>query len=174
MNNILPTGEEILEAGKQVGKQAVTQTIQTAKQQLTGSKTPSAVDQKTGIPDQNNQDFIKDLYGASNNQQNPNPQNGQQVAPQNSQTPPSSDAQKTVEQNQLETARKKLHMESYYIPTFESPQKQEENVADKLEREEHQEKMKKMEELHEEQKKNEVPMAVRMAQNAEKHRGAAG
>jgi hypothetical protein len=166
-------GEAMLEAGKSFAKQSV----QGAKQQVTGSTSiPSAPKGAPGAEqlggnvaggtpqDQADQDFVKDLYSSNQQQTANNPQ-------VNAQMQAMSDEQKLAE------ARKRLmeqHMTTYYKPTFEN-RKQEESVADRIAREDQEKQSKKMEELQEEQKKNDSPMSVRMgAQRAEKFPGASG
>ncbi len=191
------SAEEMLEAGVSSVKKQVTAQVNATgnavSSQLGNTPVPStpeslstqsSTSQNTTNQDQATNDFVKDLYGTSDQAANQNSSvnnsgnNQSQAGPLTLQGK-SIDQPKTPEEvEKLAKARRSLmeqHMTTYYKPTFESLPKQEEDVADKLEREKQETEAKKMEELQIEQKKNEVPMAVRMgAQKAEKFRGAAG
>lgn len=172
--------EEMLEAGKSAIKKQVKATTQSAQAQIQSppSQPTAAVgtneaisQQASNLQDDANKDFIKDLYNSSGNSQNTT--NSALSSPQD----PAMQTQNPEDAVKLAKARSHLqqHMETYYKPTFERPPSQEESTAEKLEREDQEKEAKKMEELRGEQKKNEVPMAIRMGQNkAEKFPGASG
>ncbi len=188
--------EEMLEAGVSAVKKQVTSQVSatgnTVSSQLGSNPTqpsPESLNSQTGTTqstqsqDQTTKDFVKDLYGASDQIPNQagstgNSSNNQQNSTLTLQGK-SIDQPKTPEEaEKLAKARKSLmeqHMSTYYKPTFESPQRPQEDTAEKLDREKQEEEAKKMQELQEEKKKEEVPMAIRMSsQKAEKFRGASG
>lgn len=181
MSNKFFNAEEMLESGvsavkKQMNVKAVTQT---ASSQVMGDTAPVSENQLHGntqqqsVQDPNTKDFINDLYGTSNTQNNPQAGAGGALN-----TPADKIPQSPEEAEKLAKARKALmeqHTTTYYKPTFEPSPKQEEQTAEKVEREKQEEEAKKMEELKVEQKKNEVPLAIRMSrQKAEKYPGASG
>lgn len=171
--------EELLESGKSLVKQTSDQvvkqtnsTINAATNQVTGDQGTNEVQNAAGgaAADDNTKDFIKDLYGVSNNNSNPQAVNSNVQSQNSGQTPQTLDDAK-----KLADARKLLmeqHMSTYYRPTFERVDQEEENVADKLEKEK-QEEAKKMEELQKEQKKK-MPINVSNAHKTEKNPGASG
>jgi hypothetical protein len=182
MPNNFFNGEEMLEAGQSLVKNAGDQvakqtsiTANTAVNQLTGPGTNETQTQTQGNQQGDTaKDFVKDLYGVNNSStnttqtsgvNNPNGQKDQQP-------------QSPEEAMKLAEARKLLqeqHMNTYWKPTFEPQKREEEPEAEKVEREKQEEEAKKMEKLQEEQKKNEVPLAIRMAsQKTEKFPGASG
>jgi hypothetical protein len=112
--------------------------------------------------DQNNQDFVDQLYGASSQQKGAAGGQAAQANPQQA---------ALADQQRLEAARKKLHMETYYIPTFEQ-KKKEESTGERLEREENEKKQKEQEKMELEQKKNDVPKAG--GKGSERTPGASG
>lgn len=79
---------------------------------------------------------------------------------------------KTPEEIQkLDSLRQQLHKDTYYDPTFNRTQQQEEErPAEKVERE----KMEDLQMEHEKKQKAPPPLAVSQAQNIEKNRGSAG
>lgn len=172
--------EELLETGKSVVKKQVTATTQSAKSQIQNTPTPTSSGSGTNeagsqqasvLGDDANKDFINELYKSSNDpsaKPNPTLPNAQSNA---------TGIQSAEDAEKLAKARKHLaqHMETYYKPTFERSPAQEESTADKLEREDQEKEAKKMEDLREEQKQNEVPMAIQMGKNkAEKFPGMSG
>lgn len=188
--------EELLEAGISSVKKQITSQVsatgntissqlgpvstQSSAENISMQQTPS---QNTQSQDQATNDFVKDLYGSSDQnlnqlQANSNLNNNQSNSSLTLQGKNIDQPKTQQDAEELAKARKALmeqHTTTYYRPTFESPQRPQEDTAEKLEREKQEEEAKKMQELQEEKKKDEVPMAVRMAsQKAEKFRGSAG
>jgi hypothetical protein len=179
--------EEALEQGQAVLKKQAQTTAQTVKSQVTGQTVVQPTDGAQPAPavqDQMTKDFLKDLYAPSDPQktqltpQQPlQPANPLQATVQQlgGMSAPQSDGAKLAEARRRLEEHQKQHMETYYRPTFEQRPQQEERQADKVEREEAEEKQKRWELQQEEQKKNDVPIALKMATNkAEMFRGASG
>lgn len=187
--------EEMLETGVSSIKKQVTSQVKATGNAVSsqfGNSQPTPIAenlttqtnsaQSTSNQDQATNDFVKDLYATSdplpNNPLNSNNQNNNQSVKATLHGKIIDEPKTPEEVEKLARARKALleqHMATYYRPTFETPKQPQEDTAEKLEREKQEEEVKKMEELKTEQKKNEVPLAVRMgAQKAEKFRGAAG
>lgn len=179
--------EEALEQGQAVLKKQAQTTVQAVKSQVTGQQgasQPADGAQSAGaVQDTLTKDFLKDLYAPSDPQKTqsspqPQPQSTnplQTTVQQLGLAAPQNEQEKMAEARKQLDELKKQHTETYYRPTFEERPKQEERAADKVEREEAEEKQKRWELQQEEQKKNEVPIALRMATNkAEMFRGAAG
>ncbi len=166
---------EILEQGGSLVKQTGKQLAQTpgnlaqgAAAQIgvkpTPSQTPSPTEQ-TQANIKVTQEFVKDLYGATDSQD------------KNVQAPkqPQANDQKSLEdQKKMIELRQQLHKEKYYDPTFNRPQLEEERVAEKNEREEQEKKMEALEEQKKEEKDKEIPLAVQQANKTEKNRGVSG
>lgn len=184
-NNIGDIAGEVLEQGgsltKQTGKQIVNESksmAQTATSQVTGIGVLPTGEQKIEsyqttqnqtTQDQTQvQDVVKSMY-------EPTPQS--QVS-QNQQNKVQDLAQKypgkTLEEIQkIESLTKKLHEETYYEPTFNSPKPQEERQGEKIQKEEEQKK--EMEELQQKEAKKKQPIAVTRATNrTEAYRGVSG
>lgn len=165
MNNLGGFSESLLEQGKSFAKKAgdtaaqgVKLTAQTAAAQVTGNfglitdagGTQTAHAEPTpAVPQHDQEEFIRELYGAEHHQQT---QPNQVVVP-----PPTPPQVSSAEQHQLAMTRhllsslvKEQHMESYFNPTFNRPAQAEESVAEKNEREDQE---KKFEEFEKQQKK---------------------
>ncbi|MBI4084555.1 MAG: hypothetical protein HY431_01475 [Candidatus Levybacteria bacterium] len=130
--------------------------------------------QQQPTTDQFAKEFIEDMYASTANNQQPT-NDGQQTG--NKQ--PSAYFQQLTqkgytpeEAQKLESLRKKLHDETYYIPlTKRQPQQEEERPAEKVERE----KMEELQHEDEKKKKEPPPLAVQMASNkAERFPGVSG
>jgi hypothetical protein len=169
-------GEDLLEKGQSLARHAAKTVGQDIEQQVVGSKQqmPGAeqlaggqqqgsTQDQTAIDAQNkaNQDFLKDLYGTSNNQSS-----GTSAQPAH--TPVQQDLA-LDDQQKLAEARKALndrHMQTYYIPTFVEQKKTDESTQERLEKEEQEEKAKKMEKLQEEEEKKPIPQPVKGPEKA--------
>lgn len=172
--------QEALEQGQTLLKKQTQATAQAVKGQITGQTQPPTLQDTAkaggGAPDKITQDFISDMYAPSDpiakTQQT---QPASTVQSQLLAKPAGTDQAKLAEARKKLEEHKKQHIDTYYKPTFEGKPKGEERPAEKVEREEQEEQQKRWE-LHEkEQKKNEVPIALRMAKNkTEMFRGAAG
>jgi hypothetical protein len=178
--------EEALEQGQSVLKKQAQTTVQALKSQVSGqqqtAKPADGAQSSQAVQNQLNEDFIKDMYAPTNTQKTmQQPQQAQAMNPlqatanQLGIVSPQSDQEKLAETRTELAEHKKQHMETYYRPTFEQRVKQEEPQGEKVEREKAEEEKKRWELQQEEQKKNEIPIAIRMATNkAEMFRGAAG
>ncbi|MBU2632765.1 hypothetical protein KKG52_03545 [Patescibacteria group bacterium] len=165
---------EILEKGQQVGdsvKSSAKAQVQNIASDVVGQmgRQESSPDQGSQAnqqkQQQDNTQFIKDLYGVSENGsvQNQDPQSDMAIRQQ----------RELEDKKKLEELRQKLHKEKYYDPLVNPQRQPEETTAQKLEREEHEEEKEKMEDLQEEKKK--APIAVSRAQTkAEIKSGIAG
>jgi hypothetical protein len=153
--------QEALEQGQSILKKQAQTTVQSVTTQVTGQGAAPADGAKSvgAGQDKMTQDFLQDLYAPSDTRQ----------------TTQSGDEQtKLVEARKKLEEHKKQHMDSYYIPTFEQRKQQDERPAEKVEREEAEEKQKRWE-LQQEEAKKAPPIALQMATNkAEMFRGAAG
>jgi len=149
--------ETLTEQGKTLGK-AIGNQVKPANPSSSQSQMPNSDQAANFGQDQNSQDFVNQLYGSSNQNNPAASQMGQQQ-------------QAMADQAKLEEARKKLHMETYYIPTFEK-RKKEETTGERLEREEQEKKQEEAKKMELEQKKKEVPKAP--AKGAERTPGAHG
>lgn len=169
----------MLEQGKSVLQKQVQVTAQTLTNQLTGSGTtptqPPGGSQHQPPQDASTKDFLSEMYGTTYDQK----QKPQQTVHQNQSVvaqvvtqlkgPDSQDAEKMA---QIRKQLLEQHKTSYYDPLVTRP-KQEEHVADKLEREDQEEKQKRWELQQKEKEK--APIALTMAKNkAEQFPGAAG
>ncbi len=167
------TGESLLEQGvsvvKKVGDtaaQGVKVTAQTAAAQLTGASFGKVTDAAISMvshdsaaftpPPTDNDEFVRELYGAEHNQQTqPNAAHAsappQQMSPQPSLVMQEDQHKLASTRHQLDALMKQQHMDSYFNPTFNRSQHQgEESVVDKNEREEQE---KKFEEFEKQKKK---------------------
>jgi hypothetical protein len=165
--------ESALEQGnslvKNVGNQAKV-TVQAAASQITGNDVISQVGQgakpdsaPSADPVSQNQDFIKDLYGVSQNK----PASPSDAA----QTSPTNDPDKLKQAREALQLLQRQHNESYYVPTFEAPKPEEQPVTEKLE----EAKQREIIELNEKEKKKPQDIAKIRAQNkTEMFRGASG
>ncbi len=177
--------------GKQVGKGIVEETkksvkgaasqvtgIERAGEKKEGEKQPAQSqknEQKAGEQTPNkagtDKDFVKGLYGKSGNQsqetaKTAQAQTAQKIAEENPERTPE-EVQKMVQ------LRQQLHKESYYDPTFNRPKPKEETVAEKIEKEDEEKKMKELEVAKKQEKKK--PIAVDQAERkTEAFRGASG
>lgn len=184
MNVKLPTLGEAVEtlgsaAGHTVKKagQASSQVVQDIGSQI-GMPTPAAqgtnetqsntsAQNPTPVRTKDTEEMLKGIYNPTSPQVGLNPL-GEQGSP----------GQKTAqEQQDIATARKELnelreqHKETYYDPTFNRPEPQEERPAEKVEREEQEE----MAEQQVQEKDEPPPLAVQRAKNTtERFRGASG
>ena len=167
--------QEALEQGQTLLKKQAQVTAQAAKGQVTGqTQTPSDGVKQVSSQDDLTKDFLQDMYAPSDTLTQ-TPQKQAAITPQSQAKPAGDDQTKLAEARKKLEEHKKTHMELYYKPTFEEKTHGEERQAEKVEREEHEEKQKRWELQQEEQKKNEVPIALRMAKNkTEMFRGAAG
>ncbi len=159
MNKNFTSEEALVEQGVVTKQQTASQTQQVIKPTDTQGVTT--------------EDITKGLYGVQNMDPN-KPLDKDAIAQATDNLPP--EQKKAAEDQQLKAIREKLHVEqhkkTYYDPTFNRP-KPEENVSDRLEREEQEKEAMKMEELQEAEKKQ--PIAVGRAQTkAETNRGVAG
>ncbi|MDP2649236.1 MAG: hypothetical protein Q8P10_00170 [bacterium] len=179
--------------GKQLGKGIVEETKKTAKgtvSQVTGIEKAGENAEKKDVQPQIKQeqkdqtqassgqaedkDFVKMLYGKSENQQVEKPQNPQNPQVQTAQKIAEENPEKTPEEVQkMVQLRQQLHKESYYDPTFNRPKPKEETVQEKLEKEDDEKKMKELEVVKKEEKKK--PIAVDQAERkTEAFRGVSG
>ena len=150
--------ETLTEQGKTLGKAVSNQVKPSTPASSAQGQVPNT-DMSAGLgQDQNSQDFVNQLYG-NTNQSNPA---AAQMAQQQ---------QAMADQAKLEDARKKLHMQTYYIPTFEQ-RKKEESTAERLAREDQEKKQEDAKKMELEQKKKEVPKAP--GKGAERTPGASG
>lgn len=157
--------ETLTEQGKNLTKSVQSQ----VKSQLGGttgqsSQIPPNADAALAAglgQDQSSQDFVNELYGATNQQGAQGALNPQQ--------------QVSTDQQMLEATRKKLHQqrhdEYYFQPTFNA-KPQEESTGDRLEREDQEKKMEDAKKMELEQKKKEVPKAP--GKGSERSPGASG
>ena len=132
----------MLEQGKSVLQKQAQVTLQTLSAQLTGSGTtpPSAASpsQQQPAQDASASDFVKEIYATSSDQKPKTHQPVQQSQTLGAQVidqlkgPASQDAERIA---QLRKELRDQHTTSYYNPLVTRP-KQEERVAEKVEREE--------------------------------------
>jgi hypothetical protein len=146
MQNKFLSEEALLEQGQKTVK-SISDQLQAAKntagQQIMGGATDASANPNKS----QDQEFIKDLYGASQNTNQPasTTNNSQQSGAPT----PVSDEQKLMQARKLLDAQ---HKKEYFDPTFNAPKK-EEKLADEQEREEREKQVKKMEDLEKEEKK---------------------
>lgn len=151
--------ETLTEQGKTLGKAISSQVKPTPPSTQNQGQLPNTDAAGNLGQDQNTQDFVNQLYGPMQTT------SGGQAAQMAQQ------AQASADQQRLEEARKKLHMETYYIPTFEQ-KKQEGSTGERLEREEMEKKQEEAKKMELEQKKAERPAPP--GKGAERTPGASG
>jgi hypothetical protein len=183
-------GMEQLEDGvsqvKQQVKQAPQSIANSVVSQVTGKTSSDKGSNEAGQSDthqqqahqqQSNEDFVKELYGPSENNAKSHA-DGEGKAPTERQKAAAEYIQEKVEggmtpeeAQKLQSLRNKLHQEYYQkLISYEQP-KPEERKADKMEKEKEQDEMRELEE----QKKKDAPIAVQMGANkAEQFPGASG
>lgn len=132
---------------------------------------PAVLEAQKGIKDKDTADFIKDLYGTTNESDKAKAATGKAQAAVNL---AQSNLQKTPAEIQgIAALQQKLHKETYYDPTFNKPKQQEETVVQRVERQDEEEKKKRWELAKKEEKKK--PIAVELAEKStETHRGVNG
>jgi len=176
-------GEAAHEAGGAVASQVKKQAVNTAKatvSQITGGQS-SPSDPQTGTNEQNSakqsqqmsddqaKQFLQDLYGPSKPQGQDKSSSANQANSQNAvqaavsqvtgNAPQDPNAGKTPEEiAQMATLRKQLHAD--YYQSLTQPKQQEERAADKMDREEKEEKMADLEE----EKKKPAPLPATVKQ----------
>lgn len=138
---IMPSSEETLDAKKSVTPQNPDQPQVQSEQQIRKEQT---------------KETVKSFYEKSDpNLKTPAAQTAVKIAEEN----PDETPEKI---KQMADLRMKLHMETYYNPTFNPPKKQEEAPAERVERQKQEEEQKRWELKQKEEKKK--PIAVDRAE----------
>lgn len=155
------SGQVVQDIGSQIGMPTPAAQGTNETQSNTSAQNPTPVRTK------DTEEMLKGIYNPTHPQAGLNPLGGHE----------SPDQKTAQEQHGIETARKELnelkeqHKETYYDPTFNRPEPQEERPLEKAEREEQE----KMTELREQEKDETPPLAVQRAKNTtERFRGASG
>ena len=167
---VLEKGQGLADSASKAVKKQVADSVKATASQVgggvagtdqTGAKTPSV-----------DENFVKDLYGIEDQTQQQSSQTKTTNPAQNSNVGQAQDPKKAEDQQKLVELRKKLHMETYYEPTFNPPkEKPEERPAEKVEKE----KIEEQQELQQKEAKKPEPLAVKRAQRGiEANRGASG